>query len=96
VPVEWADHAEGRSLAVRVRPGAKRSELLGEHAGGIKVAIAAPPVDGKANDALVEFLREIWGLRRGQVEIIRGQSSRDKVVLLRGLTDEQLNRIAGG
>jgi uncharacterized protein (TIGR00251 family) len=79
------DHAEGIVVTVRVQPGAKRSAIIGEHAGGLKIAVAAPPVEGKANDALIAFLRELLQLKRSQVEILRGEKSRQKQVLLRGV-----------
>lgn len=70
-------------LLVRVVPGAKKSEIIGEHEGALKVRIQAPPVDGKANKELVRFLaREVFGLSRSQVRLIRGDKSRSKVLEL--------------
>jgi uncharacterized protein (TIGR00251 family) len=91
--MDITEHAEGIVLTVRVRPGAKRSAVIGEHAGGIKIAVAAPPVDGKANEALIEFLREALQLKRSQLEIIRGDKSRQKHVLLRGVSREVVARL---
>jgi uncharacterized protein (TIGR00251 family) len=86
------DHAEGCVLLVRAQPGARRSGVLGEQNGALKVAVTAPPEDGRANRALVEELREILGLKRSQVELIGGQTSRDKRFLIRGVAKADLER----
>jgi uncharacterized protein (TIGR00251 family) len=67
-------------LALHVQPGAKRTGVAGTHGGALKVRLAAPPVDGKANDELVRFLAEAFGVPRRNVTIIRGEASRDKTV----------------
>ena len=80
-------HPEGCTLALRVQPGARRSAFLGLSAEGatIRIAIAAPPVDGGANQALLRFLASHFALSRASVRLLSGERSRDKVVLLRGL-----------
>ncbi len=70
--IEVADHAEGLVLPVRAQPGAKRVGVQGEQAGALKVAVNAPPQDGRANDALTEALRKALGLKRSQVQLIGG------------------------
>ena len=67
-------------LAVHVQPGAKRTEYVGPHGDRAKIRLAAPPVDGKANQALVAWVAKQFGVRKGDVSIIRGHSSRQKVV----------------
>jgi uncharacterized protein (TIGR00251 family) len=84
------DHAEGCVLPVRAQPGARRTGVQGEQAGALKVAVTAPPEDGRANQALLETLREALGLKRSQVELLSGQTSRDKRFLIRGLTRAEL------
>jgi uncharacterized protein (TIGR00251 family) len=84
------EHAEGCVLPVRAQPGARRSGVQGEQAGALKVAVTAPPEDGRANQALVEVLRNALGVKRSQVELIGGQTSRDKRFLIRGLTRADL------
>lgn len=69
-------------LAVRAQPGARRSAVLGLHGERIRVAIQAPPVDGKANDALERFLAELLGIPRARVSVTAGVSSRDKRVTI--------------
>jgi len=77
-------------LPVRAQPGAKKTGVLGEHAGALKVAVTAPPQDGRANQSLLEALRELLGLRRSQVELLGGKTSRDKRFLLRGISRAEL------
>jgi uncharacterized protein (TIGR00251 family) len=66
-------------LNVKVIPGAKKN-LLKEGEDGIKVYLTSPPVDGKANEALVAFLAGHYGVRRSQIQIIKGLKSRNKVI----------------
>lgn len=67
-------------LWLRVQPGASRSRLVGMHGERLKVALQAPPVDGKANDELIRYLAEILDLPRARLELASGASSRDKRV----------------
>jgi uncharacterized protein (TIGR00251 family) len=84
------EHAEGCLLAVRAQPGARKVGVLGEQAGALKVAVTAPPADGRANKALAEVLREVLGVKRSQVELFSGETSRDKRFLIRGITVAEL------
>ncbi|HVK14101.1 MAG TPA: DUF167 domain-containing protein [Gemmataceae bacterium] len=83
-------HAEGSVLAVRAQPGARKAGVLGEQAGALKVAVTAPPEDGRANAALTELLRDWLGLKRSQVELVSGATSRHKQFLIRGRTPDEL------
>lgn len=77
----WARRlADGWSLTIRVQPGAARSEVVGPHGDALRIRVASPPVDGKANTELVRFLADHLGLPTRSVEITRGQTSRTKVV----------------
>jgi len=69
---------------VRVVPRASRSEIVGEHDGVLRVRIAAPPVDGAANEELVRLLSQLFGLPRGAIEISAGHSSKLKTVKVTG------------
>lgn len=84
------DHKEGVILPVRAQPGAKRSGVVGVHGTSLKVAVNAPPVDGKANEALRQALAEALDLRASQVELVGAAASRDKKFLIRGATREEL------
>lgn len=77
-------------LSVKVQPRASRNEV-GEILGNeLKVKVTAPPVDAAANEALVRFLAEILDCPRGSVQLVRGQTSRHKQILLRGLSAESV------
>jgi uncharacterized protein len=93
--VTIGEHSEGCVLPVRAQPGAKKARVLGEQAGALKVAVTAPPQDGRANQALLEALRELLGLRRSQVELLSGETSRDKRFLIRGVSKEDLEQRIG-
>ncbi|HYT89912.1 MAG TPA: DUF167 domain-containing protein [Gemmataceae bacterium] len=94
------EHAEGCILPVRAQPGARKTGVLGEQAGALKVAVTAPPEDGRANQALVETLRAALSLKRSQVELLSGAKGRQKTFLIRGLKPaevrERLAMLLGG
>ncbi|WP_263351437.1 DUF167 domain-containing protein [Acidicapsa acidisoli] len=83
------DHPDGCSLAIRVQPGAKRTAIAGIHGEGadsrLKIALQAPPIEGRANEALVDFLAEIFSVARSAVIVAYGQTGRSKLVVLRGI-----------
>jgi uncharacterized protein (TIGR00251 family) len=78
-----ADHA---LLPVRVQPRAKRTEVAGEREGAVVIRIAAPPVDGKANAALCRLVADRAGVPKGAVTVVRGESGRDKLVRVEGVS----------
>lgn len=78
------DVADGCTVSVRVQPGAKRDAVVGLHAGAVKIALSAPPVDGRANEALIAFVAERVGLPRARVSLVAGASSRSKVLRITG------------
>jgi uncharacterized protein (TIGR00251 family) len=88
--IELTDHAAGVVLPVRAQPGARKTGVLGEQAGALKVAVTAPPEDGRANKALAEVLHEALGVKKSQVEIVAGATSREKCFLIRGVTKAEL------
>lgn len=88
--ISLSDHAEGVILPVRAQPGARKNGVQGEQAGALKVAVTAPPEDGRANKALVEVLREALGVKRSQVFLLGGETSREKRFLIRGITRAEL------
>ena len=77
-------------IAVKVHPRAKRSAVSGRFGEAWKIVLAAPPVDGKANEECVRFLAEIAGVARSRVRIVTGASGRLKVVDLEGVAQEVL------
>ena len=86
---------DGITLTLRVVPRARKSEIVGVHGEALKVRLAAPPVEGAANRALVAFLARRLGVRKQQVSITSGERSRQKSVHIAGLTaDEALQRLS--
>jgi uncharacterized protein len=82
--------ARGVRFDVRVQPRASRSEIAGEQEGALRVRVAAPPVDGAANEALVEMLAKLLHVAKRNVRIVAGLTSRRKVVEVDGVTAEQV------
>ncbi len=78
------------TLAVRAQPGAKKTAIIGVYGEGaasqLKIAVQAPPIEGRANSGLIAFLADIFGLPKNGVELVSGELSRSKVFLLRGVT----------
>jgi uncharacterized protein (TIGR00251 family) len=87
--------ATGVTLAVRAQPGAKKSAIIGIYGEGataqLKIAVQAPPLEGRANAALIAFLAETFGLPKSAVKLVSGELSRNKVFLLQGITLARAN-----
>jgi uncharacterized protein (TIGR00251 family) len=79
----------GVTFAVRVVPRASRNEIAGVHGGALKVRITAPPVAGRANEAIIAFLAQRLGVRKSQVEIVAGATSRRKTIRVTGLLAQE-------
>ena len=82
--------ADGVNFAVKVQPRARRNAIVGEWGDALKIALTAPPVDGRANEACVEFIADILEVSRSAITILSGQSSRNKVIRVMGITASQL------
>ena len=80
-------------MLIHCQPGAKVTRVMGEHGGRLKMALNAPAVDNKANEALVAWLSERQSVPRRQVEIVSGQTSRQKRVVVQGLDVQTLLRV---
>ena len=76
----WRRDGDGWLLSVRVQPGASRTEVVGEYGDQLRIRLAAPPVDGKANAALEKYVAAELALPRSAVTVLRGQVSRSKVL----------------
>lgn len=83
---------DGVSFAVRVQPRARRNAIVGELGDALKIALTSPPVDGRANEACVEFFAELLDVPRSSVAIASGQSSRNKVVRVTGISAEEVRQ----
>ena len=88
VPVKTT--AAGCSFQVRVHPRAKKNAIGGEIGDALKLSLTAPPFEGKANDACIRFLSELLQVPRSSVTIAAGDTSRDKVIHVSGLTAAQV------
>jgi uncharacterized protein (TIGR00251 family) len=77
-------------LQVRVQPRARRDEIAGEREGRLLVRVTAPPVDGKANEAVRRLLAKRLGVAPGRVTVARGQAGRDKLIEVEGIADAEL------
>lgn len=80
----------GVYISLHIQPGAKREAIAGLFGTSLKIALNAPPVDGKANAALLKFLSAKLGIAKRQIELCSGASSRDKRVFVSGMTIEQI------
>lgn len=74
------------TLTLHVQPGAKHSKIAGLHGGALKIRLAAPPVEGRANDALLKFIAGLFKVPPRNVELLHGHQSRHKVVSITGST----------
>ena len=89
------DIAAGASFAVKVHPRAKKNAITGEAGAALKIALTAPPVDGKANAACIDFLAKLLKVPRSSVTIASGQTSRKKVILVAGLSPDVVRERLG-
>ena len=81
---------KGICLKIKVLPRASKTEFCGIAGDEIKIKLQSPPVDGKANKALIEFLSEFFGISKSCVELLSGETSRKKRVFLHGVSEESV------
>ena len=84
------DTPDGATFQVKVQPRAKKNAVAGEVGEALKLALTAPPIEGRANQACVAFLAELLNVSRSSVTIAAGQSSRNKVIRVAGLSAAQV------
>jgi len=82
----------GVTFTVKVHPRARKNAIIGEIGGALKVALIAPPVEGRANDACIEFFAKLLKLPRSSITIAAGQSRRTKVIRITGLSAEEVRK----
>ncbi len=87
--------ASGITFAVKVQPRARRNAIVGELGDALKIALTALPVDGRANEACVEFFANLLDVPRSSVAITTGQNSRNKVIRVTGLSAEEVRSRLG-
>jgi len=84
--------SSGASFAVKVQPRARKDAVTGEIGDALKVSLTAPPLEGRANQALIEFLAQLLKVPRSSIKIAAGQNSRRKVVAIAGLSAEAVEQ----
>ena len=89
------DTAYGAQFALRVQPRASRNAIAGVMGDAIKLAITAPPVDGKANQAVIEYLADLFRVPKSSIVIVSGETGRNKLIAIRGITAEQVRKVFG-
>ena len=93
--IDFKEEACALTFAVRVVPRASKSALAGEQGGALKVRVAAPPVEGAANEELSSFLAKAFGVAARDFEILSGHASKTKRVRVRGVKASDLSRLTG-
>jgi len=88
--VKIVKHAEGALVELRVRPKAGRTAIGDVHEGRLRVFVSAAPEKGRANAAVVKLMAKKLGVAAGSLEVVRGRTGRDKTLLVRGLTPDQI------
>jgi len=93
--LELKETGSAVTIKVRVQPRAPRTEIIGEHDGAIKMRLTAPPVNGKANEECRRFLAKLLGVSATSVEIISGESSRDKIIRVQNISARRVLEALG-
>lgn len=89
--MEWIhETAKGLLLPVRAVPRASKNEIQGVHGDALKVRLQAPPVEGKANEALIRFFSDALDIPRSQISIASGETGRNKAILINGISKADL------
>jgi uncharacterized protein (TIGR00251 family) len=80
-------------LSLRIQPRASKNEAVRMENGGLKIRLTAPPVEGAANEALIRFLADALSVAKSQVEIVSGHASREKIVRIQGVSEDEATRV---
>ena len=89
------DSPQGAQFALRVQPRSSRNAIKGVVGDAVKLTITASPIDGKANQAVIEFLAELFGVAKSSIAILSGETGRNKLIAVRGLSAEQVRKALG-
>ena len=82
--------AAGVCLEVQVQPRSSRNQVVGEQEGRLKIKLTAPPVEGEANQALVDFLAQLLRIPKKDIKLLKGESSRHKLIEIKGIGKQEL------
>jgi hypothetical protein len=91
--IRFTAQEDAITFTVRVQPRATKSAIAGEVEGSLKIKLAAPPVDGAANEELIRFLAKLFGVARRDVTILSGATAKTKIIQINGLASEQFATI---
>ena len=83
----------GVVVSVKVQPNASRDRVVGEYGDQLKIAVTVAPEKGKANKSVIKVLSRLLGVKSSDIEILSGETSRDKKVLIRNISEEEFNRV---
>ena len=90
------DGKSGSAIAVRVTPRSSKNEITGIlEDGTVKIRLTAPPVEGKANKTLIEFLSKVLGCAKNDIEIVAGETGRDKLITIMNIDSDEVNKRIG-
>ena len=95
MPVWLSADPRGAVIALLVQPRASRNQLVGTQGEELKVRLTSPPVDGAANKCCCEYFAKLLGVAKGAVELLAGETSRHKRLLVRGVTVDEVERVVG-
>lgn len=84
---------DGVTFKIRVQPRAAKNQLAGEYEDAVKVRLTAPPVDGEANQACIEFFAKLFGVAKSQVKLVAGHTGRSKIIKVLGVTGQQALKV---
>jgi uncharacterized protein len=87
--IQWSEERGGILFHLQAQPGGRKNEIRGEQAGALKVVVTAKPENGKANEAVIDLLSKLWRLRKSQIHIVAGETSRQKKVLLTEISSKE-------
>ena len=96
LPAFITTQPDGITLAIKLQPRASKNEIGDTHCAELRIKVTAPPVDAAANEALLRLLADTLGCPRGKVELIRGKTSRQKVVKVYGMIVADVARLLAG
>jgi hypothetical protein len=80
LPIDFRDSPAGASFSVRIHPHSSKTAITGTLGGALKVSVSAPPVDGRANEALIEYFSNLFNVPLAAVQILGGRSGRSKLI----------------
>lgn len=91
--VKLNESGDGVSFKVKVQPKASKNEICGQIGDSVKIRLTAPPVDGAANEALVQFLAKTFKVAKGRVEIVSGHTGRNKIIKISGVSVNEIEKV---